>query len=111
MIIPRFTVRRLLLITAIAAVFFGIVSAALRGARDAGSIDVERRVVNPAYAAAALSVGIASVGLLGATFSVFFLASWIAAQLASLGRPSSAPKSPFAQHTPAPQLLPPDEPP
>ena len=114
MIIPRFTVRRLLAITAVVAVFFAIVSMAIRGAASSdaaiGPDAIERRAANPAFFAAGISIAVGAVAASGLTFAGFFLAAWLASEITGLTRSSQTAKSPFAEHTPAPVLLPPEEP-
>jgi hypothetical protein len=110
MLIPRFTMRHLLGFMAIGAVCFAILSAALRGLDGQAETEELERAENPAYMAAGVSVAIFAASASMATFAGLFLTAWVAAQLTSAVRPSTKPKSPFAQHTPAPQLLPPEEP-
>lgn len=118
MIIPRFTVRRLLAITAVAAIVFAIASAAFRGLSDDpvesnsspfySQADV--RAKNPAYALAAISIGVGALVAATLVFAAFFAMAYLTAEIAAALSPTKAAKSPFAAHTPAPQLLPPEEP-
>ena len=92
MLIPRFTIRWLLFVTAVCGVFFAIVAAALRHVW-----------------AMAVSIGGGSLVLAflcyGASFGVAYV---LASLLGVLLRPPRG-GSPFAGATPPPQIIPPDE--
>jgi archaellum biogenesis protein FlaJ (TadC family) len=117
-IVPRFTVRRLLAVTALAAIAFAIVSAAYRGLQseaignDASpySTQIDERAQNPVYALAAVSIGMGAIVATAIVYVAFFALAFLAAEVAAAIHPKPVAKSPFAQHTPAPQLLPPEEP-
>ena len=94
MLIPRFTIRRLLLLCFACAIVFWIVSLALRG--------------NPA----ALAVTMLLVGLLLTflIFGIFFFTTWIVALLLQDYFYQPVHRSPFATEQPPPQIIAPEEP-
>jgi hypothetical protein len=94
MLIPRFTIRWLLSLTTVAAVFSLVVHLALQGRAWA----------------IAVSVTAASLALAFFLYAVFFAVAYLAASFQGLfrGRPTDG--SPFATAEPPPQLVPPQEP-
>jgi hypothetical protein len=94
MLIPRFTLRWLLLLTTFCGFFFFIVAFAARGQ------------------AWAVAVTLAGVGLVAAflCYGVFFGLAYIIASLIGLTRSPVPGGTPFATAEPPPQLLPPEEP-
>jgi hypothetical protein len=90
MLIPRFTIRRLLLITALCGAFFLVVSLAIRG-----------RVW-----AAAISVAVLAAAVSFCSFAVFFAAAWLVSRAGGLAARRREPASPFAQHSPPPRVVP-----
>jgi hypothetical protein len=92
MLIPRFSVRWLLVVTAVSAVVALIVSQAMAGH----------------VWAIALSATLGAAAAMFAIQSAVFLLAWsMAAAWRARRRPE--PSSPFAAHTVPPQLLPPPE--
>ncbi len=94
MLIPRFSVRWMLLLTACCAVFAFVVSLAVAGH----------------VWAIALSVTLASTALIFTLYALFFLVAWAGATWWGkvVGRRPAA--SPFASHTAPPHWVPPEEP-
>ena len=94
MLIPRFTIRRLFGITAVCGIFFLIVSFAVRGHLWAASI----------------SVALAGLLVLLLVHALFFSMSWVTSLLVGVVQGMKAARSPFAQDTPPPQIIPPEDP-
>ena len=90
MLIPRFTIRRLLWITTLCSVFFLGVSLGARGHVWAASI----------------SAAVVSVATAFLFYAVFFAATWLVSRVvfAAAGRHEAG--SPFAQHSPPPRIVP-----
>jgi hypothetical protein len=94
MLIPRFTIRWLLMLTTVCAVFFAIVALALRDH----------------IWAIGVSVGVGSLILAFACYGAVFGVAYVLASLVgAFGRPPSG-GTPFATATPPPQIIPPEEP-
>ncbi|MCY2989728.1 MAG: hypothetical protein NTY19_17900 [Planctomycetota bacterium] len=93
MLIPRFTIRWLLFVTAVCGVFFAIVASALR----------------QHVWAMAVSIGVGSLVLAflcyGASFGVAYVLTSLLGVLHRVPRGGS----PFAGVAPPPQIIPPDE--
>ena len=95
MLIPRFTIRGLLLLMTVSSFFFLILTFAVRG-----------RVW-----AIAVSVGVASLLLAFLGYAAVFGVAYLVASIANLLRGTAAgPATPFATAEPPPQIIPPDEP-
>lgn len=94
MLIPRFTIRGLLLLTTVCGVFFAVLTAALRGQ----------------IWAAAVSIAVAAVALAFIVYGLLFLWAYVWAGIFGLGRSQSRGASPFASAGPPPQLIPPEDP-
>ena len=94
MLIPRFTIRGLLLLTAVCAVFFAVLTAALRGQ----------------IWAAAVSIAVAAVVLAFMIYGLLFLWAYVWAGIFGGGRSRERGASPFATAGPPPQLIPPQDP-
>ncbi|NLF69382.1 MAG: hypothetical protein GX575_10055 [Candidatus Anammoximicrobium sp.] len=95
MLIPRFTIRGLLLLMTGSSFFFLVLAFAVRG-----------RVW-----AIAVSVGVASLLLAFLGYAFVFGVAYVVASIASLLRGAApGPASPFATAEPPPQIIPPDEP-
>jgi hypothetical protein len=93
MLIPKFTIRRLLILTAVCAVISLVGTFAFRGQPWAIALIV-------ALAAFVMGFG---------AYLFFFLVVRIMSAIADLFV-TPGPTSPFAQHRPPPQVIPPDEP-
>jgi amino acid transporter len=94
MLIPRFSIRWLLVGTTVCAVFFLIVSLGVRG-----------------YLwAAAVSIAVGSLLLVALLQMLFFIVVWSYARLVDVVRPAKQHRSPFAPFTPPPQLIAPEDP-
>ena len=94
MLIPRFTIRWLLLLTTVSAVFFLVVTCAVRG--DAWAVSI--------------SLGVVSLAVAFLVYGAFFGAAWLVASVVGLFREGSPRKTPFATAEPPPQIIPPEEP-
>ncbi len=94
MLIPRFTIRWLLLLTTVCGFFFFVLAAAVRGSAWAGAISI------------------AVAGLVAAfiLYAAFFGFAYILASLFGLARNRSTEGTPFATAKPPPQIIPPQEP-
>ena len=93
MLIPRYSIRWLLAATTVCAAFFAIVAAAVRGH----------------IWAVAVSVSVASLAVAFLLYAIFFLFAWWASLVVDAMRPSALPRSPFADASMPPQLVPPDD--
>lgn len=91
MLIPRFSIRLMLVLTAVCAVFFLVVSFAGNGSHFAAG-----------FVVAVLTVLLAMMG-----YAVVFLLSYAFARFLRLVRPESRPTSPFATDSLPPQVIPP----
>jgi len=93
MIAPQFSIRRLLAFTVVCSVFFYFVSMAVRG-----------RLWAVHFALIGIAVVVSLV-----VYALFFFIAWLFSL--ALKDLYSQPKShsPFAQHRPAPQIVPPDK--
>ena len=93
MFAPQFSIRRLLAFTVVCCVFFSFVSLAVRG-----------RLWAVPFALIGVAVVVSLV-----VYALFFFIAWLfSLALKNLHwQPKS--HSPFAQHRPAPQILPPDQ--
>ena len=94
MLLPRFSIRWLLVLTTAFGVFFTILSIAVRG--QAWAI--------------AISVAIASLGVFMLIYAGVFVASWWISLAVEAYRPSRGPTNPFAEAKPPPQLISPEDP-
>ncbi len=95
MLIPRFSVKRMLAIVAGFSAFFAIVSLAVRGH----------------YAwAVSLTLAVSSLVVAFLIYAFFFLIAWWISLLVDLGRGRPRPQSPFAGQTPPPQIITPQDP-
>ena len=94
MLIPRFTVRWLLLLTTVCAVFFAIVAWGLRG--NSGAL--------------ALSIAVGSLVLAFVCYGAVFGVAYVLASLLGVFQRRPTGGTPFATAAPPPQILPPDEP-
>jgi len=94
MLIPRFTIRWLLLLTTVCSFFFFVLACAVRGSGWAGAISI---------AVAGLVVAFI---LYGAFFGFAFVLTSLFGQIRS--RPTGG--TPFATAEPPPQIIPPEEP-
>jgi len=93
MLIPRFSIRWLLAMTTACAVFFAIVASAVRGQ----------------IWAVAISVSVASLAVAFLLYAIFFLFAWWVSLIVDAARPTALPRSPFADASMPPQLVPPDD--
>jgi len=94
-LIPRFTIRGLLLLMTVSSFFFLILTFAVRGR----------------LWAIAVSVGVASLLLAFLGYAAVFGVAYVVASIVSLLRGAAAgPATPFATAEPPPQIIPPDEP-
>jgi len=100
MLIPRYTVRRLLVITAICGVFFWILAIALNP-----NVELQNKVW-----AAAISIAVVSLAVAFACYGAFFGVAYILATLFGLVRQRPDGGTPFATAEPPPQIIPPQEP-
>ena len=91
MLIPNFSIRLILFITAVAAIFFLIVNLAMKGHFWATPV------------ATAMAVAMAALLLYAIMFSTAFLLT----RFTSLARPKKRAISPFATDTLPPQVIPP----
>jgi hypothetical protein len=94
MLFPRFTTRRLFVITALAAGFFWIVALAVRGQNWAIAIAI-------AFGAIAFSFLL---------FGFYFFVAWFVSLMVRDFFRTTTAVSPFAQDAPPPQILSPEEP-
>jgi hypothetical protein len=94
MLIPQFSIRSLLILTAVCGVACLILSLAIAG--QAWAISV--------------SVAIGSLFLMLLLYAVFFLAVWLVVAITARFRRKKIAISPFAQDTPPPQIIAPEEP-
>lgn len=94
MLIPRFSIRLMLVLTTVFAVFFMVMSFAGRGSN----------------AAAAVVSGVLTIGIAFAVYALLFSAAYALARLVRLTRPSEPPSSPFAADRLPPQVIPPQDP-
>jgi hypothetical protein len=94
MLIPRFTIRGLLLLMTVSSLFFFILSFAVRGQAWAIAIS--------------LSVGSLLLAFLG--YGMVFGLATLIASIQALMRPAPRCDTPFATAAPPPQIIPPDEP-
>ena len=92
MFIPQFTVRRLLLLVAICAAFFLMLTLAARGY---------------AWAAALSAVGF-GVLVTFTSYVCFFGTTWVAYPVLRRASITHSPESPFARHRLPPQVIPED---
>ena len=93
MLLPRFSIRWLLIVTAVCGGFSMVLAAAVREQRWASAITI--------------AVGGAMLAFL--LYAMFFAAALVLSPLNGLKRQAPVVRSPFAQHVPAPQLIAPDE--
>jgi hypothetical protein len=94
MLIPRFTIRWLLSLTTVSAVFFLIVTCAVQG--DAWAV--------------AVSLGVASLAIAFLVYGVLFGVAWLIASAVGVFRAAPSGRTPFATTEPPPQIVPPGEP-
>ncbi len=100
MLIPRFTVRRLLAITAICGIFFWILAVALNP-----TVELQNKVW-----AVAISIAVGSVVVAFVCYAAFFGLAYILATVFGLIRHEPVEGTPFATAEPPPQIIPPQEP-
>jgi hypothetical protein len=89
MLIPRFTIRWLLALTAVCAVFFLILTFGVRGA----------------LWAAAMSIAVGSLIVAFACYAVVFAGGYLLASTFCLLRTKTQAASPFATDRPPPQII------
>ncbi len=94
MLMPKYTIRRLLLITAVSGVFFAIVAAAARGN----------------HWAIALSAAITSLFVMLLFHAIVYVVAWWISATYDASRPQRKPTSPFANAAMPPQLVKPQDP-
>jgi hypothetical protein len=94
MLIPRFTIRWLLMLTTVCAVFFAMVALALRGH----------------FWALGMSLGVGSLIFTFACYGGVFGVAYVLASLAAASRRPPSGGTPFATAAPPPQIIPPEEP-
>lgn len=100
MLIPRFTVRRLLWITAVCGVLSWVLAIALNP-----NVELQDKVWAVAVSIAAGSLLVAFV-----CYAAFFGAAYILATVFGLVRQKPVGGTPFATAQPPPQIIPPREP-
>jgi len=100
MLIPRYTVRRLLAITAACAGFFWILAISLNP-----SVEVEDKLW-----AVAISIAGGSLVVAFVCYAAFFGLAYILATLFGLVRERPVGGTPFATAEPPPQIIPPQDP-
>lgn len=93
MLIPRFSLRQLLLITTASAVFCYVLAMATRGQTWA----------------IVISTAVSSVLLALIVHAVLFVIAWLLALMGSMFTKQHVPASPFANAAPPPQLITPPE--
>ncbi len=94
MFLPRFTIRRLLQIMVVCGLLFLVASYAVRGAEWAAGVTI--------------AVGSTLAALL--VYAVFFCIAWWISLVVDSYQPRPKHKSPFAQGSPPPQLIRPEDP-
>ena len=94
MIVPRFTVRSLLLLMTVCSVFFLVLATAIRGQ----------------LWAIAVSAAVGSAVLAFLCYGAFFGVAYLLASVFGLVRRETHAGTPFATAAPPPQLIPPEEP-
>ncbi len=94
MLIPRFSIRLMLVLTAVCAVFFLLVSFAGDGS----------------HFAAGIVIVILTIIFAMLAYAAVFLLAYAFARLFRLVRPESQPASPFATDSLPPQVIPPQNP-
>ena len=94
MLIPRFTLRWLLVLTTVSGLFFLVVSLAIQGQSWA----------------IAVATAVGSVGLTLLVHAALFLGAWVLATLLGFTRGKKLPTSPFARSQLPPQWVQPVEP-
>jgi len=90
MLLPRFSLRTLLIATAALGAFFLVLAAAVRGQVWAASI----------------TIAVGGVVLAFVLFAVFFAVALVISSVNPLRPRPVLARSPFAQHVPAPQIIP-----
>ena len=93
-LIPRFSLRGLLIIIGVCGGIFAVLPFAVQG--EAWALAITITFVS------ALSVALA--------FAALYLVTWFVGLVVSGVRGSNVPESPFAEHTPPPQIIEPEEP-
>ena len=93
MLLPKFSIRLLLGLTAITAVFFFIVSLAINGSKWA----------------IGLSVGAGLIPVFFLTYAFFFMIAYGLTRFTKLARPKVQPVSPFSPESLPTQIIPPNE--
>ena len=94
MLIPRFSIRWMLVLTALFAVFFLAMSFAGSGS----------------HAAAAVVVSVFAVAITFGLYGLLFGLAYGLARIVRLTRPATQPSSPFASDKLPPQVIPPHDP-
>ena len=94
MLIPRFTIRWLLLLMTVSSLFFFVVSLAVRG--QAWAI--------------AVSISVGSLLLAFVAYGLVFGLAALVASMRAVVRPAPRSGSPFASAEPPAQIIPPEEP-
>jgi hypothetical protein len=94
MLIPRFTIRWLLLLTTVCGVFFLVVTLAVRG--QAWAI--------------AVSMAVACLAVCFLGYAVFFGLAFLVARVVAMLRPAPARDTPFSTAERPPQIIPPEDP-
>lgn len=100
MLIPRFTVRRLLAITSICGLFSWVLAIALNP-------NVEMQ--NKAWAVG-ISIAVGSLVVAFVCYAAFFGFAYILATVFGIVREKPVGGTPFASEQPPPQIIPPQEP-
>lgn len=91
-LLPRYSIRRMLVMTTVCAVFFLILSLAVRGH----------------LWAAAVSIAVGSGILVVIVGAILFTVAWFVSLVVQTLRPRRKAESPFAQFRPPPQLITPE---
>lgn len=100
MLIPRFTIRRLLAITTICGMFAWVHAIAYNP-----NVELQDKVW-----AVAISIALTSLGLAFICYAIFFGFAYILATLFGIVREKPVGGTPFASEQPPPQIIPPQEP-
>lgn len=93
MLLPKFSIRLMLVLTAVTAVFFFIVSLAVNGSKWA----------------VGLSLGFGLIPVFFLAYAFFFLIAYILTRFTKVARPKVQPVSPFSPESLPTQIIPPKE--
>lgn len=94
MLIPRFSIRWLLLLTTVCAAFFFFLTFAVRG--EAWAMGV--------------TIGVGSLSIVFMVHALFFMAVWVMTEVVGQAEQTRRIESPFATEKPPPQIVTPSEP-